>query len=264
MSESDRYGFDIKKQVCLSCNLVQSNPRPSQEFHKEFYKSHYRKLYTSTNSVNYGSIAMKAESIIKGKLVIDTFQQIGITDLQTYNIIDIGCSHGGLIKYLEPFVKSVSGYDLDKDAIEYGKNNLKLNINIGERPTASLPGKNIYVLSHVLEHVFDPLEFIVNIKRVLKDIDYLYISVPGMNMVKEGSYSNDLRSYFHLAHVSDFTKETLSNLLGVAGFKSILINETIDGIFQINPEGCQPFIKPTGNIIKEILEIVKSKKNWKL
>ena len=85
-----------------------------------------------------------------------------------------------------------------------------------------------------------------------------------MNMVKYGSYSNDLRTYFHLAHVTDFTQDTLSNLLRVAGFKSIYINETIDGIFQINPEGCKSYLKPTGNIIEEILAIEKSKKNWKL
>ena len=57
LSVADRYGFDIKKQVCLDCNLVQSNPRPSKEFHQEFYKNHYRKLYTGEDSsVDYASM----------------------------------------------------------------------------------------------------------------------------------------------------------------------------------------------------------------
>ena len=150
ISEADRYGFDIKKQVCLSCHLVQSNPRPSKEFHKEFYKLHYRKLYKNKDYVNYGSTHMKAESIIKGQLLIDTFQKVDINDLKNYNMIEIGCSHGGILKYLEPFAKSVHGYDLDKDAIKYGKNNFKLNLHIGEGPTESMPGKNIIILSHVL------------------------------------------------------------------------------------------------------------------
>ena len=61
--------------------------------------------------------------------------------------------------------------------------------------------------------------------------DYLFIAVPGINSVSKGDYKNDLRRYFHIAHVTDFTSSTLTNVANYAGFKSINIDEEINGLF---------------------------------
>ena len=61
--------------------------------------------------------------------------------------------------------------------------------------------------------------------------DYLFIAVPGINSVSKGDYKNDLRRYFHIAHVSDFTSSTLTNVANYAVFKSINIDEEINGLF---------------------------------
>ena len=262
LSVADRYGFDIKKQVCLDCNLVQSNPRPSKEFHQEFYKNHYRKLYTGEDSsVDYAS--MESDFHTKGKIIIDVLKKAGVNNLKNFNIIEIGCSSGGILKYLEPFTNAVYGSDLDEEAIKYGQKILNLNIRVGEKPDFPSKEKNIFILSHVLEHVFDPLEFIISIKKMLKESDFLYIAVPGMNMVKLGNYKYDLRRYFHLAHVTDFTKETLLTLITTAGLKSHYIDENVEGVFQINREINVPNYTATADIKRNILEIVKSRKLYR-
>ena len=46
-----------------------------------------------------------------------------------------------------------------------------------------------------------------------------------------GNYKCDLRRYFHIAHVTDFTRATLTNVANYAGFKSINIDEEINGLF---------------------------------
>ena len=56
VSEGDRYGFDLKKQFCNHCGLVQTYPAVSREFHKEFYSYHYRPLYLKSKTVNYENI----------------------------------------------------------------------------------------------------------------------------------------------------------------------------------------------------------------
>ena len=61
--------------------------------------------------------------------------------------------------------------------------------------------------------------------------DYLFVAVPGINGVTEGDYKNDLRRYFHIAHVTDFSASTLKNVSNYAGFKSINIDEEISGLF---------------------------------
>jgi len=61
--------------------------------------------------------------------------------------------------------------------------------------------------------------------------DYLFIAVPGINGVAKGDYKNDLRRYFHIAHVSDFTISTLVNVANYAGFKVTNIDQEINGLF---------------------------------
>ena len=61
--------------------------------------------------------------------------------------------------------------------------------------------------------------------------DYLFIAVPGINSVSKGDYKHDLRRYFHIAHVTDFTSTSLTNVANYAGFKSINIDEEINGLF---------------------------------
>ena len=262
LSEADRYGFDIKKQICLSCDLVQSNPRPSKEFHNIFYSKHYRKLYTGKDlPVDYES--MTSDFNAKGRVILDVFQKVELSNLKDYNVIEIGCSSGGILKYLEPFVKDVYGCDLDEEAIEYAKKILNLKVHLGEKPKVIPETKNIFILSHVLEHVFDPLQFVLEIRSTLKSNDLLYIAVPGLNMVKHGTYKYDLRRYFHLAHVTDFTKQTLENLLITAGFKTLYIDEKIESVFKVSQTNEKITLAQNKNAVDNILDIVKSQNFFK-
>jgi len=65
----------------------------------------------------------------------------------------------------------------------------------------------------------------------MNDGDYLFIAVPGINGVAEGDYKNDLRRYFHIAHLTDFTRSTLTNMANYAGFKVTNIDQEINGLF---------------------------------
>ena len=97
---------------------------------------------------------------------------------------------------------------------------------------SSLPdGAKLFILSHILEHVFNPLETLKEIRLIMNPGDYLFVAVPGINGVSSGDYKCDLRRYFHIAHVTDFTSSTLTNVANYAGFKSINIDEKINGLF---------------------------------
>ena len=65
----------------------------------------------------------------------------------------------------------------------------------------------------------------------MNDGDFLFIAVPGINKVADGDYKNDLRRYFHIAHVTDFSSTTLVNVANSAGFEALHIDEEINGLF---------------------------------
>lgn len=231
ISEGDRYGFDLKKQFCNQCGLVQTYPTLSAKFHKEFYTYHYRPLYLKSKEVDYQTVLK--EQTDKGEKYLSYFRKNGLDNnkLGNLSIIEIGCSSGGTLKVIKPFVKSVQGCDLDIKSIEFANSNFDVNTEVSMYPTKVATGDKLFILSHVLEHVENPLQTLRKIRTFMKKGDYLFLAVPGLNMVAEGSYKNDLRRYFHIAHVTDFTSTTLTNVANFAGFKKLSIDEEINGLF---------------------------------
>ncbi|MDA9319570.1 class I SAM-dependent methyltransferase [Candidatus Thioglobus sp.] len=230
VSEGDRYGFDLKKQFCNQCGLIQTYPALSREFHEEFYSYHYRPLYLKSKTVDYEDVIKEQND--KAEKYLDYFFNNGLSEkLANLSIIEIGCSSGGTISALKKAVKSVQGCDLDVEAIKFAKNKFKLNVEVGMYPSSLPDGPKLFILSHMLEHVFNPLETLREIRLIMSPGDYLFVAVPGLNGVSKGDYKNDLRRYFHIAHVTDFSATTLTNVANHAGFKSINIDEEINGLF---------------------------------
>ena len=230
VSKGDRYGFDLKKQLCNECGLIQTHPSVSREFHEEFYNYHYRPLYLKSETVDYEDVIKEQSD--KAKKYLGYFFNNGLSEkLADLSIIEIGCSSGGTIDALKTAAKSVQGCDLDVEAIKFAQDNFKLDVEVGMYPSTLPNGPRLFILSHILEHVFNPLKTLKEIRLLMNTGDYLFIAVPGINGVAEGDYKNDLRRYFHIAHVTDSTTNTLANVANYAGFKSINIDEEINGLF---------------------------------
>ena len=100
------------------------------------------------------------------------------------------------------------------------------------------------------------LQHIVQFGSILRD--YLFVAVPGINQVAQGDYKNDLRRYFHIAHVTDFTGSTLANVAHCAGFKTLSIDEEINGLFVADK--VQDWKKSPQDSIDNILKIEKTYK----
>jgi 2-polyprenyl-3-methyl-5-hydroxy-6-metoxy-1,4-benzoquinol methylase len=230
ISEGDRYGFDLKKQFCNECGLIQTYPAVSRKFHEEFYSFHYRPLYLKSETVDYEDVIK--EQTDKAEKYLDYFIDNGLTEkLANLSIIEIGCSSGGTINGLKKAVKSIQGCDLDVEAIKFAQDNFKIDVEVAMFPSLLPDGPKLFILSHILEHVFNPLETLKEIRLMMSPGDYLFVAVPGLNGVSEGDYKHDLRRYFHIAHVTDFTATTLTNVANYAGFRLINIDEEINGLF---------------------------------
>lgn len=257
LAEGDRYGFNLKKQICNRCGLVQTYPKLGPEFHNEFYSFHYRPLYLKSKDVDYHQVIN--EQVKKGKLYLDLLQRNGLSkELTKISVIEIGCSSGGTINTLKPHVQSVQGCDLDINAIEFAKSNYGLNVEVAAMPSTFPDGKKLFIISHALEHVFDPLTTLQNIREISNKGDYLFIAVPGLNKVAQGDYKNDLRRYFHIAHVTDFTASTLEAMTQSAGFKMINIDEDIHGLFVADEK--KQWVKNENDSIDNIRRIESSYK----
>ena len=94
---------------------------------------------------------------------------------------------------------------------------------------------DIIILSHVLEHFLDLDKEIDIIWRLLKDDGVVYIAVPGIKNVVS-AYNNDFLLLLQNAHVYNFTRTTLHNVMSKNKFDMIYATEEIQGLFK---KGCE-------------------------
>ncbi|MFH1663421.1 MAG: class I SAM-dependent methyltransferase [archaeon] len=87
--------------------------------------------------------------------------------------LDVGCGQGVMVKELSEDIK-VFGCDLYPEVIKLGDN---FFIHDMEKNPTKKKFNSIYSL-HVLEHVFDYISFLKNIRDSLKDDGTLFIAVP--------------------------------------------------------------------------------------
>lgn len=254
LTKTDRYGFDLNKQICQTCGLVQTMPSLKAEFLDKFYSKHYRPLYTKRIDVDYDKLIL--EQTAKGHRFYDYFIEQGLGNvLPNMSAIEIGCSSSGILAALAPSMRHVQGCDLDVEGIEYGKKRYGFDLEVSALPSHLPSSPRLFILSHVLEHLHDPLETLRKIKDLMNKEDYLFIEVPGLNTVGEGNYGHDLWAYFHIAHVSDFTAGTLKALAARAGFKVLTCDETVAALLKPSAESSLPWTKSHEDSVENVLRI---------
>lgn len=260
LAETDRYGFDLKKQICQACGLVQTMPSLKAEFLDTFYSKHYRPLYTKRNDVDYNKLV--EEQTNKGHRFYDYFIDQGLGNaLPNMSFIEIGCSSSGILAALAPKVRHVQGCDLDVEGIEYGKKRYGFDLEVSALPSHLPASPRLFILSHVLEHLHNPLEALRKIKELMDETDYLFIEVPGINTVGEGNYGHDLWAYFHIAHISDFTAGTMKVLAAQAGFEIIECSEVVTALLKRSSENSLPWTKSNKDSVENILRIEATRNN---
>jgi hypothetical protein len=79
------------------------------------------------------------------------------------------------------------------------------------------------ILTHVIEHIYDPLSVLKNLNSKLKDNGHLLIEVPLWE-----SLESQPMGVLTFEHLNYFSELTLQNLLNLAGFESVYIEKIYD------------------------------------
>lgn len=138
-------------------------------------------------------------------------------------ILDIGCSTGN---FAAQDHKNIVGIDIDKDAIKIAK---RRGFNVIEQKNPEkLPFNNESIdninCRHVIEHSSNPLNFMKEMRRVLKKNGRLVL-------LTDKPSRHFLDDY---THVRPFTKKSLSQLTYDAGFRKYKIYDfSLKGVFGI-------------------------------
>jgi 2-polyprenyl-3-methyl-5-hydroxy-6-metoxy-1,4-benzoquinol methylase len=208
----DFHGREVENRLCLTCGLVYQSPRMTEAERQAFYMQEYRQL-------NEGSTAPTAHNLAVQSLRADELFRFARPVIQKLSShLDIGCSSGLL---LERFKEA---YHCKPTGIEPGEAHRARACEKGLQVFASLEelqgqtdGKfDLVSMSHVLEHMPDPVGYLVHLRQTLLDPNgWILLEVPNL-------YAHDS---FEVAHLIAFSAHTFRETLRKSGFATVKFEE---------------------------------------
>lgn len=146
---------------------------------------------------------------------------------ETSCVLDLGCATGEISNIIAEKAKKIVGIDYDKNAIEIAQKKWQRpNLTFYNREALEFlnnsPDKfDTLVLSHILEHLDNPKEFLAKFKSYFQ---YIYIELPDF----EKNYFNYYRKalnlkliYTDVDHVSEFDRDELKSMVNECGMEVI-------------------------------------------
>ena len=202
---------------CPGCGLVYQNPQPLPGNLKERYDEEYF-AYELENEESYCNLM---------KLALRDIDFDGVTaqiSASRRSFLDIGCATGRLISSLQDSGWRVQGVEICQPSAEYGIRTHQVPIHIGTLDSAEFGDDSFQVVhcSHLIEHLTDPNDFLVEVKRVLSPDGWLVLSTPNISGFQARLMGKKWRSAI-ADHLFLYSKKTLKRLLDKNGFEVVNI-----------------------------------------
>jgi 2-polyprenyl-3-methyl-5-hydroxy-6-metoxy-1,4-benzoquinol methylase len=144
----------------------------------------------------------------------------------TGKVLDVGCGSGQSLSYMRRYGDwEIYGVEPNKSAAKLAeeKYNIKTFCGTLEDAKYSDNSFDIVIITHVIEHVPDPLGTLREIYRILKPGGYLIGETENISSITFKLFK-EYWGFLHLPyHLFYFTKKTISNFMEKTDYKEIQI-----------------------------------------
>lgn len=167
------------------------------------------------------------EEALRSQRQVD-FLRPYLAGTDTPRVLDVGCSIGHTLHLLREQGCAVRGVEpsLGLSRIARQRYGIEVDTRFIDAGSQLPDGQHLVLLSHVLEHLLDPMAMLTAIRRALRPDGLLFIEVPAIELFDE-------RDLFQLSfeHVNYFSHGSLGNLMRRAGFAPVehVVFENDDG-----------------------------------
>lgn len=217
--------WDFKRCINTDCGLVWLDPRPTRD---EIGKA-YRQYYTHsemgaarpTHAVRLLRAVLRGGSIRLLGLQSERrrYKHMYLDGMTPGKLLEVGCGNGKRLARLRTLGWDVIGQEIDPVAAAYVRREKGIDVHLGALET--LPGSERYdavILSHVIEHVHDPVVLLNHCYRLLRKGGALVMLTPNADSLGHHTFGGGWRGLEPPRHLHLFTFHTLTQLMCKAGF----------------------------------------------
>ena len=213
---------------CQACGLVYQNPRPTPIEMPAHYPPEYEP-YTDIMALR------QLPPLLRYALEYGLRKRVKfVTKYKPHGgcLLDIGCASGTFLNSMQA-VKGweVKGIEPNAQVADYARHKYGLDVSIGTLEEVSFPPTyfDCVTMWDVLEHIHDPLSTLLEVRRILKWDGILLVRVPNLASWDASLFRQTWAGLDAPRHLYVFTPDTLTAMLGQAGFKVIDLNCNIGG-----------------------------------
>jgi 2-polyprenyl-3-methyl-5-hydroxy-6-metoxy-1,4-benzoquinol methylase len=143
-------------------------------------------------------------------------------------LLEVGCGNGSMLKSMQDLGWEVQGVDRDPRAVQYAKEQ-GLNVGLGTLETQAKKANDFdaVIMSHVIEHVHNPLSLLIECHRILKECGRLVLVTPNGKSWGHKLFHEAWRGLEPPRHLHVFTPSALQALAEKAGFQKPSVSTTI-------------------------------------
>lgn len=213
---------------CTECGLHYTYPRPTQESLLEhFYPDDYL-CYKPMGSAFLHKLRMLIYNLPRYRALA------AVTPTPRPRVLDVGCADGKFLSYLQENTDwEVMGVEPNRNIADLGRaRGLNIIDSTLEEAGFEEASFDIVTMSHVIEHVPDPLRTLKEVARMLVPGGILQSEQPDLDAPARKIFGRRWWGWHQPRHLSHFTQHTLGRAIEEAGLR-------IKGRFQ-----CQ--IRPGG------------------
>lgn len=189
---------------CNNCDIVYLYPFPSQKKVAKFYQNNFGTyMQERSKEINWNNLKKQYDNLYKRELPL---RSVFLNRyLKKGNVCDVGCSTGFTLDYISKNkTNQTYGVEPSLEHVKFINPKHKIYSDISD---INLRFDNI-LHYYVLEHVFNPLDFLSNLIKRLKKNGRMIFEIPNRNdalfsLYKIESYKDFIMQKMHLFYFSE-------------------------------------------------------------
>jgi SAM-dependent methyltransferase len=173
----ERFGSELQFTyvLCRNCKLVYQSPRP--KYDQEFIDSAYASYYQFSENIELNSDTKIQHSSVD--MFKEEVENLLKYDKKRNSVLDIGSAMGTFLFAAKPFYKKAIGLDVSEQMARFAEKSTGATVYLKQFNEFVYEEKfSLIHMSHVIEHVPNPVEWLHKAATLLEDDGILVINVP--------------------------------------------------------------------------------------
>jgi 2-polyprenyl-3-methyl-5-hydroxy-6-metoxy-1,4-benzoquinol methylase len=243
---------------CRGCGLIWLDPQPTANEIGEIYGTyHTHQAARSGRAARFSSLRARLDGAVLSQcygyrlengndgfnllwkilcrlsVVRDIFgiPMMGLNASWRGRLLDVGCGNGAFLAKMRHLGWETVGVELDEKAADVAKTEFDMEVFIGSLDGAGFADESFdaITLSHVLEHVGQPLELFRQCRRLLRRGGRIVVTTPNAESLGHRLFKADWRGLEVPRHLKVFSLRALAQCAVEAGLSTTILRTSARG-----------------------------------